>query len=67
LSITSVYYLPVASTFRGKNELAPTRHQHLHFLKSSFQEVTNFLETDSIKVQDLGKTAKEYCFSGKGS
>ncbi|MZI94714.1 hypothetical protein F9817_16150 [Vibrio sp. CAIM 722] len=42
------------------------RHQPLLPLKARLEEVTNFLETDNIKTQVLGKIAKNYYFSGKG-
>ncbi|EKO3723379.1 hypothetical protein F7U67_000355 [Vibrio metschnikovii] len=54
------------STEWGKNEFDAERHQPLLPLEAHLKEVTNFLETDNIKTQDLGKIAKNYYFSGKG-
>ncbi|WP_160289589.1 hypothetical protein [Shewanella sp. ECSMB14102] len=50
----------------GQNEFDAERHQPLLPLEAHLKEVTNFLETDNIKTQDLGKIAKNYYFSGKG-
>lgn len=35
-------------------------------LKPHLWEVTNYLETGTLKTRILGKTAKNICFSGKG-
>lgn len=51
---------------RGKNEFDAERYQPLLPSKAHLKEVTNFLETDNIKTQVLGKIAKNYYFSGKG-
>jgi hypothetical protein len=50
----------------SKNEFDAERYELLFPLKAHLKEVTNFLETDNIKTQVLGKIAKNYYFSGKG-
>ncbi|MGI2103468.1 hypothetical protein ACRN9O_22130 [Shewanella oncorhynchi] len=50
----------------GKNEFDAERQSALLPLKARLKEVTNFLGTDNIKTQVLGKIAKNYYFSGKG-
>ncbi|WP_112404382.1 hypothetical protein [Vibrio diazotrophicus] len=56
----------LVSILWGKNEFDAERHQPLLPLKARLKEVTNFLETDNIKTQVLGKIAINYYFSGKG-